>query len=269
MPRNSLLLQAGRSDFHVHTCASDAKPDCTPDRIVQVAEGLRMKEIGFTDHLLACNADAKGCGQAPGDVQAFSDVCEQVRRINSPVRTYVSWEVDYFDGGLYSFDPDQHLDMLDYVLLGHHYMSHMFQETVEKMARYLLDIHMAMAQEPYAHIIAHPFYVPPPPERHGAILQHISDTQLAEVFCAMKEHGKAAEITAYQLSADLRAVDQMCRAYAAARETGVKFTLDSDAHSLRDIGGSLRCSYVLASLGFCDQEFVDYEGLMALKKVMS
>jgi len=81
----------------------------------------------------------------------------------------------------------------------------------------------------------------------------------------MKEHGKAAEITAYQFSADLRAVDQVCRLYTAARETGVKFTLDSDAHALRDIGGSLRCSYVLASLGFSDEEFVDYRGLMVLK----
>ena len=81
----------------------------------------------------------------------------------------------------------------------------------------------------------------------------------------MKEHGKAAEITAYQFNASLRAVDQMCRMYAVARETGVKFTLDSDAHALRDIGGSLRCSYVLASLGFSDEEFVDYRGLMVLK----
>ena len=265
MQKNPLLLQAGRSDFHIHTYASDAKPDCTPERIVQVAEGLRMKEIGFTDHLLACNADAKGCGKAPGDMRAFSDVCEQIRRMDSSVRTYVSWEVDYFDGGLYSFDPDRHLTMLDYVLLGHHYMSHMFQESPEKIARYLFDIHMAMAQEPYAHIIAHPFYVPPPPERHGAILQHITDAQFVEVFSTMKEHGKAAEITAYQFSADLRAVDQVCRLYTAARETGVKFTLDSDAHSLWEIGGSLRCSYVLASLGFSDKEFVDYRGLMVLK----
>ena len=34
---------------------------------------------------------------------------------------------------------------------------------------------------------------------------------------------------------------------------------------LRDIGGSLRCSYVQASLGFSDEDFVDYQGLMALK----
>ncbi len=265
MQKDSLLLQAGRSDFHVHTCASDAQPDCTPLRIVQVADGLRMKEIGFTDHLLACNADAKGCGHAPGNVQAFLDVCEQIRRIDSSVCTYVSWEVDYFDGGLYSFDPDRHLAMLDYVLLGHHYMNHMFVETPKKIARYLLDIYMAMAQEPYAHIIAHPFYVPPPPKRHGAILQHITDAQFAEVFSAMREHGKAAEITGFQFNASLRAVGQMCRMYAAAREAGVKFTLDSDAHSLRDIGGSLKCSYVLASLGFSDQDFVDYRGLMALR----
>lgn len=38
---------------------------------------------------------------------------------------------------------------------------------------------------------------------------------------------------------------------------------------LPDIGGSLKCSYVLASLGFSDEDFVDYRGLMGLKKKCS
>ncbi len=261
------LLQAGRSDFHVHTCASDAKPDCTVERIVQVAEGLRMREIGITDHLVVCNAGALGPGGAAGDIGVLLRTREAIRALRAgPLRVYTGWEVDYFDGGLYSFDPDRHLELLDYVLLAHHSMGHRRNDPPAAMARYLLDITLAMAQEPHANLIAHPFYVPPPPERHGDILRHITDAQFAEVFSAMQERGKAAEITSFQFNADLRAVDQMARMYGVARTTGVKFTLDSDAHSLWELGSSLRCSYVLASLGFTDGDFVDYRGMMGLRK---
>jgi histidinol phosphatase-like PHP family hydrolase len=174
---------------------------------------------------------------------------------------YVSWEVDYFDGGTYSFDPQTHLDGLDYVLLGYHYYDHVKGASPRALADHFVRIYMEMAQEPYADIIAHPFYVRPPPENHGAVLRQISDAQFVQVFEAMRDNGKAAEITAYQFSADLRDVEQSKRMYALARGTGVKFTLDSDAHSLDQVGGGLRCIHVLRELGFCDDDFVDFEGV--------
>lgn len=186
-----------------------------------------------------------------------------MRALQSKVKVYASWEVDYFDGGTYSFDPRKHLDYLDYVLLAHHQI---VDEPPETAARYLLRVTMEMAMEPYANIIAHPFYTPPPPERHGRILAAMSDAAIAEVFHAMREHGKAAEVCSFQFTADLRDVDQMKRVYAIARSTGVKFTLDSDAHNLWQVGDGLRCAYVLAELGFSDADFVDYRGLLALKQ---
>ena len=54
--------------------------------------------------------------------------------------------------------------------------------------------------------------------------------------------------------------------YAIARETGVRFTLDSDAHTLDTVGDGLRSLHVLARLGFAAEDLVDYEGLMALKR---
>ena len=149
--------------------------------------------------------------------------------MDSPLDLYVSWEVDYFDGGTYSFDPREHLDGLDYVLLGYHYYDHVKGESPQALADHFVRINMEMAQEPYADIIAHPFYVHRPPENHGAVLRRISDAQFVEVFEAMRENGKAAEITAYQFSADYRDVEQSKRMYAIAKQTGVKFTLDSDA----------------------------------------
>jgi histidinol phosphatase-like PHP family hydrolase len=260
------LIASRRSDFHLHTCASDAAAECTPANIVAVARGLGMTQLGFTDHAYACGANAPGASHTDGKyLQDYLRVCDQIRSIDSPLELYVSWEVDYFDGGFYSFDPDSHLDDLDYVLLAHHAWRHMQGRSPEELAAYLLRIYLEMAQEPYAHIIAHPFYVPRPPENHGAVLSRITDAQFREIFQAMRENGKAAEITTYQFSADYRDVEQARRMYSAARETGVKFVLDSDAHSLAEVGDGLRCVHVLRSLGFTDRDFVDYAGLLALK----
>lgn len=258
MPVRPPLLQAGRCDYHIHTNVSpDRAKNCTLSNIIAVAEGFGMREIGLTDHVMAVG----GADTAP-----HKALCDAIHAVRSRVKVYAGWEVDYFDGGKYSFDPTRHLEYLDYVLLAHHDVRHMLSESPQANAKHLLRMTMEMAREPYANIIAHPFYYPPPAERNAAILSHISDSQYAEVFHAIRENGKAAEITSYQFNAELRAVDEMKRMYAAARATGVKFTLDSDAHSLWDMTEGLRCSYVLAELGFTDDDFVDYRGFMALKE---
>jgi histidinol phosphatase-like PHP family hydrolase len=260
------LLQAGRSDFHVHTNLSpDAGRDCTLESLARVAAGLGLREVGLTDHVQANGEREPGQSWQCTDLAAFEHRCRRIREGAWPVRLLSGWEVDYYDGGRYSFVPDTHLALLDYVLLAHHAFGHMTGEAPAAIARYLLRITMAMAVEPYADVIAHPFYFAPPPDRHGQILSCLSDRELAEAFQAMKEHGKAAEITSYQFSADLRGVEQMKRVYSVARQTGVKFTLDSDAHRLWDLAEGLRCLYVLSELGFADDDFVDYAALRRLK----
>ena len=262
------LLQAGRRDFHIHTNISpDGSKDSTLENIVKAAEALGMEEIGLTDHVNAYCEGAlgfKSWGEFR-DPGAHRQLCETIRAVKSRVRLYASWEVDYFDGGRYSFDPLRHLPMLDYVLLGHHYISHVENESPAFLADYLMRITMEMACEPYANIIAHPFYFPPPAQRHGAILSCLSDEHILEVFQSIKENGKAAEITPFQFNVESRDVEQMKRVYALARTTGVKFTLDSDAHAISDMLGGLRCLYVLAELGFTDDDFVDYQELIKLK----
>lgn len=136
----------------------------------------------------------------------------------------------------------------------------------EEKARYLHRITMEMAREPFANIIAHPFYFPGSVEEHHKILSLLSDEQLIEPFIAMKEHGKAAEITSFQFQADLRSLPRMKHIYALARETGVKFVLNSDAHRLDELGGGYRCICILNELGFTDEDFVDYKGLLELKQ---
>jgi histidinol phosphatase-like PHP family hydrolase len=260
------LLEAGRSDFHVHTSLSpDAGRDCSLENLTAVAAGLGLRELGLTDHVQANGEREPGQSWQCTDLAAFAGRCRRIRGEAWPLRLLSGWEVDYYDGGRYSFVPDEHLELLDYVLLAHHDFRHIAADTPAAICRYLSRITMAMAVEPHADIIAHPFYFAPPAERHGRILALLSDQELAEVFLAAKENGKAAEITPYQFSADLRGVDQMKRVYAVAKQTGVKFTLDSDAHRLWDVAEGLRCLHVLTELGFTGEDFVDFEGLRALR----
>jgi histidinol phosphatase-like PHP family hydrolase len=260
------LHTAGSSDFHVHTHLSpDAGKDCTVENLAAVAAGLGLREIGLTDHVESDAERRPDQAWQCTDLEAFASRCRSIRQGDWPLRVLSGWEVDYYDGGQYSFDPQQHLPLLDYVLLGHHAFRHMEAEPPAAIARYLHRITLEMAVEPHAHVIAHPFYFAPPPPRHAQILANLSDLQVAEVFHAMREHGKAAEITAYQFSADLRSVEQMKRVYGLARQTGVRFTLDSDAHRLWDVAEGLRCRFVLEELGFTDADFADYAGLLGLR----
>jgi histidinol phosphatase-like PHP family hydrolase len=261
-------LSSIKSDFHIHTCASDGAADCTPGNIAKEAEGLGFKEIGFTDHAHFCSGNATGSRWESGIFfDPYLKVCEEIRAIKTHfnLNIYLSWEVDYFDGGTYSFDPEKHLSGLDYVLLGHHSYTHMNNSSSRELADYLFRIYMAMAIEPYANIIAHPFYYCAS-EKHKAVLAHISNKQFADFFHALKENGKAAEITPFQFSLRWRDnIEQYKRMYAIAKETGVKFTLDSDAHSISEVGSGLKCIHILHELGFKDDDFVDFSKLMNLK----
>ena len=260
------MLENVKSDFHVHTSASYDTPDtCTIDAIVRVAHGLGIEEMGLTDHVHIKSVGNPGFDQQNTGYAAHNALREAIRGRSWNIAVYLSWEVDYFDGGGYSFDPDHDPQRLDYVLLGHHYVRHKSTETDSEKARYICRITEEMAGEPYAHIIAHPFYDSGGAVQHERIMSKIADSQLREIFYRMKENGKAAEITAYQFHADSRAVGHMKRMYSIARETGVKFVLDSDAHSIGEIGSGYRCLHVLRELGFQSSDFVDYAGLMALK----
>jgi histidinol phosphatase-like PHP family hydrolase len=234
--------------------------------IARVAAGLGLQEIGLTDHVEGNPTPAADQRWQCTDMEALTRRCEQIRHDPWPLRLLSGWEVDYYDGGGYSFVPERHLPLLDYVLLAHHAVGAVATESPERIARYLLRVTSAMARDPYAHIIAHPFYFPPPPDRHGLILACLPDSAITEVFIAMREAGKAAEVTPYQFSADLRSVEQMRRVYSLARQAGVKFTLDSDAHRLWNLGEGLRCLHALTELGFTGADFVDFAGLQRLAR---
>lgn len=256
-----LDVEAPPSDLHVHTeLSSDARRNSL-GTVVSAAAALGFREIGITDHVQAASGGAPGFERAPDPVEGHQELAGRVRAGRWPLRVLVSWEVDYFDGGRYSFEPSRDLRSLDYVLLGHHYCGHVRSLGDRELARYLLRIHLEMAAEPYADILAHPFYLSPP-ERHGPVLRCISDRELEQFFLSARGHGKAIEVTSWQFTASHRDVDQSRRVYAVARRCGCSFVLSSDAHAPEQIGDGMRCAFVLRSLGFRMSDFLDYGGLM-------
>lgn len=145
------LLQAGRSDFRVHSnVSSDTARNATLENLIAVARGLGMREIGITDHVLALGDEKNGLPARPDDEAAHRALCRAIRETRSPVKVYASWEVDYFDGetygGRYSFDPEKHPPSLDHVLLAHHAMNHVIDEPIGFLGRYMVRIMMEMAR---------------------------------------------------------------------------------------------------------------------------
>ena len=87
-------LSSVKSDFHIHTCASDGAADCTPENIVKEAQGIGFKEIGFTDHAHFCSGDAIGSRWESGIfVDKYFNICDEIRALkeNSNLNIYLSW----------------------------------------------------------------------------------------------------------------------------------------------------------------------------------
>ena len=254
----------GTSDFHVHSNASyDTDSDCTPEAIAEIAVALGIKEIGITDHVQAESEGAPGYGMPAENREKHNKLLKELRENEYPARLLAGWEVDYFDTGRYSFDPESDLADLDYVLLGHHFFHVPKDADAEFIARYLIRIYRELAVEPYADIIAHPFYVSGGPERHGNVLANIDDTEFKMFFSLLAEQRKVAEITAFQFSPRYRNVPQSRRLYKIALQTDVKFVLSSDAHHLSEIGDGLRCVPALLDMGFTENRILSFDELKA------
>lgn len=89
--RAARLLQAGRSDFHVHSSVSgDTARNATLENIIAVVRGLGMREIGITDHVLALGDETNGLPARPDDEASHRALCKAVREARSPVKVYAA-----------------------------------------------------------------------------------------------------------------------------------------------------------------------------------
>ncbi len=203
-----------KGDLHIHTNFPIENPSHGPgansiEEMVKRAKSLGYQFIGISDH-------PPGHGTAGKEkiinwVQKRTKVIQQLNQNTNSVRVLNGLEIDILPDGSLSV-PDEALETLDYVIAGIHSGHRGGHDKIT--ARILSALN-----NPHVDIISHPT---------NRLLneRESSDANWEEVFKVAAKNKKLLEINAYPNRLDLRD-DLVMR----AKEMGVKFVIDSDAHA--------------------------------------
>jgi DNA polymerase (family 10) len=212
---NSLpeLIKVGdiKSDFHVHTNASDGNCDLT--EIVQAAKEIGYKYICITDHSRS-SAIANGLS-----AERLAQQIKQIRKLNEKLKgvtILAGTEVDILANGSLDFD-DKLLAELDFVIAAIHSGLASPREKVTSRTLKAMD-------NPYVNCIAHPT---------GRLIgqREAMDIDIVAVIKHAAKTQTALEINANPWRLDLK--DIHCK---MATEAGVKLAIGTDAHSVAGLG---------------------------------
>jgi histidinol phosphatase-like PHP family hydrolase len=206
--------EALRGDLQMHTTYSDG--GATLREMVEAAGALGYEFVGITDHskgLPIANGmdETRLAGQAE-DVAALN---EELERAGSPPRVLHSIEMNLSPEGEGDMEPDV-LARLDLVLGTFHSKLRLKEDQTER--------YLAAVRNPTVHVLAHPRC-------------RIYDRRVGlwcdweRVFEEAVRLGKAVEIDASPYRQDLD-VDLL----RLAGEAGVRISIGTDAHSVRELG---------------------------------
>ncbi len=200
-----------KGDLHAHTKATDGRNSMR--EMAEAARARGLEYLAITDHSRRLTM-AKGL-----DPKRLFEQLEEVDRLNatlSGITLFKGIEVDILEDG--SLDlPDEDLCRLDLVVGAVH--SH-FRLSRQKQTERILR---AM-DHPYFTILAHP---------SGRLIDERApyDVDMARVIRHARERGCFLEVNAHPVRLDLTDTD--CQ---MAKEAGVMLSINSDAHSVLDLG---------------------------------
>jgi len=199
-----------RGDLHSHTKATDGAN--TIEEMAQAAQDRGYKFLAVTDHSKAVRV-ARGL-----DAKRLKKHAEDVRQVASSLKNFwllAGIEVDILKTGKLDL-PEKVLAGLDWVVASIHY----YHDLDEKA---MTDRLVAAAKSGVVHCLGHPC---------ARIIGKRDPIQfdVDKVFAACKENNVAVEINAQPTRQDLP--DTFCQ---RAKEAGLKFTIDTDAHKDTDL----------------------------------
>jgi DNA polymerase (family 10) len=192
-----------RGDLHTHTNLTDGVASL--DEMIAAAQWRGYEYYAVTDHapnlVMQRMTDEKILSQR-----------EELRRIDSPVRLLHGTELNIAPDGSVDWDED-FLSGFDICVASVH--SHFDQERREMTRRFV-----AACENPRVNVIGHPLT-----RKIGR--RPPVDVDFTELFRACARTGTALEVNASPERLDLPS-DHI----RAARDAGVKFAIDTDAHSV-------------------------------------
>lgn len=191
-------------DFHIHSNYSDGKSSI--ESIVKEALNYGYKFVGIADH----SQSAKYAGGLSIEkLIARNKEIDEIQKRYPHIKILKAMEVDILGDGSLDY-PDDILAQLDIVIAAIHSG---FKKEPEKRI-------LKAMENKYVKIIAHPT---------GRLLssRESYEIELENIFKKAAETDKILEINAYYDRLDLN--DYNCR---KAKEYGVKFAIDTDAHNI-------------------------------------
>ncbi len=249
-------------DLHVHTqlsgCCSD--PRQTVAEIARRAAQLGLRTIGLADHVWDNPAWETTDWYRPQNVARLLPVRAQIAALAPDVRFLLGCEAEYAGDGRLGITAERAAE-LDFVLLAcsHLHMDGLVRQPADPSPRALADLLLQLfregVQSGLAHAIAHPFSPHGRPEQACAALAAIRDTEFRDAFALAAQYGVAVELHPAHFSVCCAPPGDPVRdaAYARmlilARDAGVAFTMGSDAHTLADVGTTLRMRAAIMQLG--------------------
>ena len=200
-----------RGDFHVHSTYSDGKN--TIFEMAEAARALGYQYLAISDHSARLKI-ARGVS-----VEDLKKKKQEIDELNSKLKNFrilLGTEVE--------IDTEGNLDYNDAVLRGFDIVVASihsgFEQSKEKLTRRLIRA----CQNKYVHIIGHPT------GRHIGKRESY-DLDLKEFCKAAVDTNTFLEINAFPIRLDLDSANVYF-----ARSQGVKFSINSDAHSIKHLG---------------------------------
>ena len=201
-----------KGDLHVHTNWSDGTG--TPDDMLSAAISRGYEYVAITDHSPSRGGNPGGLSVER--LRQQKEALEELRRRYPQIRILHGTEVDIKNDGSLDY-PDEVLAELDWVVASIHST---FSMGMEQMTRRMV----AAIRNPYVDAIGHPT---------GRILGRRPPYELDmdAVFAAAAETKTALEINSFPQRLDLK--DSHVR---RAIELGIRIVVDTDAHSVAELG---------------------------------
>ncbi len=234
-----------RYDFHVHTRLSPcAQPEMRIDAILRQCVGNGVKYLGITDHIGAST-----------DPDILVEVRSELERFQAPMLTFVGCEADVLAVGKHAVTEDVK-SRVDFIAVA---ANHFHLPTVAQpdemsprgLARHYLEMFSYACTLGFADVIVHPMTVlldTYEPE----FLELIEDDQLIEPIENARDNGIAMEISPRALLPNQIAFRM--RFLRLCKRIGVKFSIGSDAHRLRQVGCGALMQGLVNELGITESD---------------
>jgi len=238
-------------DLHIHTHHSPCgKDEMVPSEIVRLAAERGMKRIAITDHWYP--------NSQMSDIDDTREaIAEAQQRLGTNLKVSFGCEAEIMSPGVTSGSSEL-AEQFDFVMVGATHFTNKPMTMLpdgddEFRARYFLEMFTFGVSQPWVDVMAHPFNIMSNVCSVG-IFEYLSDNLLIPAIEVARRNDVAMEISR-RVFTSTEQYKFLINFYGLCKEAGVKFTLGSDAHELKDLARVSLLRPVISELRLTRDDF--------------